>query len=114
MLTQASTDLSMSTTVSVAIDAAVSAPISTPAAATHRSELVMRTSAATPRSRRSIEVAERQQVGRAGISSGVRLAAMIPAICATVSTSPLGDPRRSASTVAGELYRTRVSAPEAA
>ena len=90
----------MSTTASAATDTAVSASISTPVRSAVRTVAVM----ATPSSviSRSTTTPCTPMTCASGSSSGVRLAAAMPAIRATASTSPFGTaPSRSAATTAG-------------
>ena len=100
-----STALTMSTTVSAATETAVSASISTPVRSLVRTvALISTASSATARSTVTPEIASGWH---SGISDGVCLAPMIPAIRATASASPFGtpSPRSSATTSADTSTR---------
>src|SRR6478752_927834 len=83
-----STALIMSCRVSPATATAVNASISTPVRSVVRTVAEINTSAA--RTSRSTDTAERDSGWHSGTRSGVRLAAMIPAIRAVASASPFG------------------------
>ena len=97
-----STALTMSTTVSAATETAVSASISTPvrsAGADGRADLDRVVGDASGRP----STPEIDSGWHSGISVGVCLAPMIPAIRATASASPLGTPSpRSSATTCGD------------
>src|SRR5581483_7557159 len=95
-----STAFAMSYTVSAATAAAVSASISTPVWAVVSADAVISTPSVT--TRRSTATCVSGNGWHSGISSDVRFAAMIPAICAVVSASPFGS-APSRPTVSGAI-----------
>ena len=87
----------MSYTVSAATDTAVSASISTPVFAVVRTVAVI---SIAPRASSGSSETSMPVSGsgwQSGISSCVRFAAMMPAICAVVSTSPFAAPPETMS-----------------
>src|SRR6478735_2860070 len=103
-----STALTMSMTVSAATETAVSASISTPVRSLVRTvALISTASSVTARSTVTPEIASGWQ---SGISAGVCLAPMIPAIRATASASPFGTPSPRSSATTSDDTRTRPDA----
>src|SRR5699024_216114 len=97
------TALHMSSMVRAAALTAVRASISTPVSPAHRASARMRTASSSTEKAMSRPV--RATGWHMGISSCVRLAAMIPATWATASTSPLATPPvRISAAVAGAMW----------
>src|SRR5258705_883601 len=100
-----STALTMSYTVRPATAAAVSASISTPVLSTVRTRAWMVTVERLSSRAKLTSQPVIRRGWQGGMSSGVRLAAMIPAVRATPSTSPLAVcPARIAWRVAGRIF----------
>ena len=105
MLAALSTALTMSYSVRAATLAAVSASISTPV--TPRVRTVACTTTLSRCGSRSTVTLLNGNGWHRGTSSGVRLAAMMPAIRATARASPLGrSPFASSSTTSGRVTST--------
>ena len=103
-----STDFTMSCSVSPATETAVSASISTPVRSVVRTVAVIST--AESASARSTTTDDNEIGWHRGTSSQVRFAAMMPAMRAVASASPLGRPSApSSATTSAVVCRTPVA-----